>query len=90
MILQSHISDEKSKTNLLINSYGGKKYIYLECIKNNISLLNRILNLRINNQKEKKFMIHKQFVNFKKLSISNDDESVFFIIKVSIVLQKEG
>jgi hypothetical protein len=35
-------------------------------------------------------MIHKQFVNFKKLSISNDDESVFFIIKVSIVLQKEG
>ena len=61
----------------------------IECIKNNISLLNRILNLKINNQKEKKFVIHKHLVNFKKLSISNDDESLFFLIKVSIILQKE-
>ncbi|CAD8199575.1 unnamed protein product [Paramecium pentaurelia] len=83
MIIQSTICDEKEKFNLLICSYG-------ECIKNNIILLNRILNFKINKQKDQQYMIHKQLVNLKNLSLNNDEENIFFIIKVSIIFQKEN
>ncbi|CAD8188223.1 unnamed protein product [Paramecium pentaurelia] len=83
MIIQSTLCDEKDKFHLLIRSYG-------ECIKNNIILLNRILNFKINKQKDQQYMIHKQLVNLRNLSITNDEENIFFIIRVSIILQKEN
>ncbi|CAD8101853.1 unnamed protein product [Paramecium sonneborni] len=83
MIIQSTLCDEKEKFHLLICSYG-------ECIKNNITLLNRILNFKVNKQKDQQYMIHKQLVNLRNLSITNDEEYIFFIIKVSIIFQKEN
>ncbi|CAK84509.1 unnamed protein product (macronuclear) [Paramecium tetraurelia] len=83
MIIQSTLSDEKENFHLLVCSYG-------ECIKNNIILLNRILNFKINKQKEQQYMIHKQLVSLRNLSITNDEDNIFFIIRVSIIFQKEN